>query len=142
MRKWPKPKALPRRLEFTNKQSTRIDCDISVCSEVMEGPEKRAAVEYFMRVDTLGVHLLNTGPVEVIEVVVLFLIRCQWSKHGWIRSDLLWPMLTQTFLTTNGARKDGSAVYLHFDDLKISRNGYHKWGSLKARCAFGYKSFR
>ena len=71
MRKWPKPKALPRRLKFTNKQSTRIDCDISICSEVMEGPEKRAAEEHFMRVGTLGVHLLNTGPVEVIEVVVL-----------------------------------------------------------------------
>ncbi len=64
----------------------------------MEGPEKRAAEEHFMRVGTLGVHLLNAGTVEVIEVVVLFLVRCQWSKHGWIRSDLLWPMLTQTFI--------------------------------------------
>ena len=84
MRKWPKPKALPRRLELTNKQSTRIDCDISICSEVVEGPEKWEAVKHFMRVDTLGVHLLNTGPVEVIEVVVLFLVRCQLSKHWWI----------------------------------------------------------
>ena len=96
MRKWPKPKALPRRLKFTNKQSTRIDCDISICSEVMEGPEKRAAEEHFMRVGTLGVHLLNTGTVEVIEVVVLFLVRCQLSKHRWICADLLWSMLTQT----------------------------------------------
>ena len=89
---------MPRRLELTNKQSTRIDCDISICSEVVEGPEKWAAVEHFMRVETLGDNLLNTGPVEVIEVVVLFLVRCQWSKHGWIRSDLLWPMLTQTVI--------------------------------------------
>ena len=62
----------------------------------MEGPEKRVAVEHFMRVDTLGVHLLNTGTVEVIEVVVLFLVRCQLSKHWWICADLLWSMLTQT----------------------------------------------
>ena len=59
---------MPRRLELTNKQSTRIDCDISICFEVVEGPEKWATVEHFMRVDTLGVHLPNTGPVEVIEV--------------------------------------------------------------------------
>ena len=32
-RKWPIANALPRRLELTNKQSTRIDCDISVCCD-------------------------------------------------------------------------------------------------------------